>query len=219
MYLGTEDKKKMLKVYYFFIMADGVVEEKEKQKFDKIVKTLEADEDEKKEAVNYCKAALFDGISTDIIIKELKEVLDIKDEEEDSESEIKMHFLTWGRSALENFTERVKMMWNLVNLGYIDGKCTESEREILDFLAKSWKFDEVAYKELLDSAETMLALEKKKEWLKTTKASYDEIDTGIKNIDKKIKQLFKTVEISLNELVDLNERSFGISMSTEEIKL
>lgn len=50
-------------------------------------------------------------------------------------------------------------------MGYADTHYTRDEREVVDFLRDYWKIQDSLYQEMIDVAETVLALEKHKKWV------------------------------------------------------
>ena len=89
------------------------------------------------------------------------------------------------------------MIWNLINLGYADKDFSESERNVIDFLAEHWKINEQLLLEMLDIADTMLALTKQKDWIKTTSKPYDSIREVVEEADRDMEKLKKSIELTL----------------------
>lgn len=98
-----------------------------------------------------------------------------------------------------NADDYASILWNLINLGYADIKYTYEEREIVDFLRNHWKITEDLYQEMIDVAETCLALEEHKKWVESLEdSSYK--DEKMKQIKKDIKSAQDGIKITLAEL-------------------
>ena len=102
-------------------------------------------------------------------------------------------------SMFGNADDYASILWNLINLGYADIKYTYEEREIVDFLRNHWKITEDLYQEMIDVAETCLALEEHKKWVESLEdSSYK--DEKMKQIKKDIKSAQDGIKITLAEL-------------------
>ncbi len=163
------------KLYYLYMLLDGEASEREKKLFTTICKDLNIDADEKKRIIKECAKTPFDGI-----FDEIKEL-------------VGKPFKNSGNS------EYTTILWNLINLGYADTRYTYEEREIVDFLKKHWKVTDDLYQEMIDVAETCLALEEHKKWVESLEESaYKEEKT--KQIKKDIKMAQDGIKMTLAEL-------------------
>lgn len=177
------------KLYYLYMLSDGEALEGEKKLFTTICKGLNIESDEKKRIIKECENTPFDGI-----FDEIKEIVG------DPVKEINSTFAVSSiMSFLGNSENYATILWNLINLGYADTKYTYEEREIVDFLREHWKVTDDLYQEMIDVAETCLALEEHKKWVETLVES-DYKSEKIKQIKKDIKMALDGIKITLAEL-------------------
>ena len=180
MYVSDQAKEAML--YYLFMMSDGEVSNSEKKFFDKICRKIKIDEDDKKYAIDNCKGLANNHESAlDVIIsKEL-------------DKEVGFGWLGFKKDD----STLAKIIWNLVDLGYADTDYSENEREIVNYLVEKWEIKTEVYQEMVDTAETILALVKQKEWLDST---FPEDSLRKKKIDSEIKTMLSDIKLTIDEL-------------------
>lgn len=95
--------------------------------------------------------------------------------------------------------DKAKILWNLINLGYADSSFTMSERKVVDYLRNYWKISDSLYQEMIDVAETCLALEKHKLWIEGLPDSEYKLEKT-KQVKKDIKDVQKTIETTISEI-------------------
>ena len=95
--------------------------------------------------------------------------------------------------------DKAKIIWNLINLGYADTHFTIDEREVVDFLREHWKLPESLYQEMIDVAETCLALEKHKIWIEGLPDDEYKLEK-IKQVKKDIKQVQENILTTISEI-------------------
>lgn len=78
-------------------------------------------------------------------------------------------------------------------------KIFKSESIILQFCKTFLNVDNVLFSEMTDTAETMLMLEKKKDWFKQSGLSYDEVTAQLNIINSQIESLASDIEFSVSE--------------------
>lgn len=91
-------------------------------------------------------------------------------------------------------SDKVRLLWTLINLGYADKEYTEPERKVVEYVAKKFEIAPEDNYALHDIAETMVALVKQKEWVKRSKCSHEEYSKEMSEIDKAMERLKKSVE-------------------------
>lgn len=175
------------KLYYLYMMSDGEVSKNEKKIFDKICKELYLDADEKKSIRQECKKISKEEKMTCI------EVLEKNAEE-----------YVYGTLDidLDKFTsdeDKAKIIWNLVNLGYADSYFTIEEREVIDYLREYWELPDSIYQEMIDVAETCLALETHKLWLEGLPDTDYKLEK-MKQAKKDLKYAQKTILTTISEI-------------------
>ncbi len=148
------DNRKQAKLYYLYMMSDGDVSDGETELFDKICAELCLDADDKKSIMQEC-----------IEIVKNKNLTCIEVAEKNAEEAYIDRILDIGLNEYASEQSKANILWNLINLGYADSYFTFNEREIVDFLRKYWKIPDSLYHEMLDIAETCLALEKHRLWI------------------------------------------------------
>lgn len=68
-------------------------------------------------------------------------------------------------SLNSNKVLQAQTLWNLINIGYADKKYTYSEQQVVEYLADKWDVDKTLYSAMIDTADTMLMLANKKEFI------------------------------------------------------
>ena len=182
-------RKDQAKLYYLYMLSDGEASDNEKKLFTTICKELSIDADEKKSIIKECKNIPFDNI--------FDEIKGLAGEPVEEKNDI--YKLAVALSMFGNADDYASILWNLINLGYADIKYTYEEREIVDFLRNHWKITEDLYQEMIDVAETCLALEEHKKWVESLEdSSYK--DEKMKQRKKDIKSTQDGIKITLAEL-------------------
>ncbi|WP_435083000.1 hypothetical protein [Ohessyouella blattaphilus] len=102
--------------------------------------------------------------------------------------------------GLQNKSVLVRIIWNLVNLGYADSVFSKEEQKIVSYLVTKWSIEKDVFQEFLDTADTMLALTKQKEWIVLNFSEKEEREKREKDIDEEIKMLLDNVTITIKEL-------------------
>lgn len=190
-------------LYYLYMMSDGEVSPGEKKMFNTICKELCINDDDKKEIIDECTKLAREytdilGAIVDKVINENGEVM-WKDNSEGTSI-----FKVFGNLFTQGYVYKAKVLWNLVNLGYADKVYSEPEQRIVRYLIDKW-FDDRSvgmeiYQEFLDTADTILALTKQKEWIKQTFSDTNDEKKKEREISNEIKQLLSDVELSIEEL-------------------
>ena len=187
-YSSETEKKDKLKLFYSFIMADGDGADSEIEKIESIASAMEIHPHDI-EAFLIKYGRYYDDF--------------LRDED------------YWWRSmilcarALVLFEEHsgiindevqsARIIWTLVSLAYADEDYSTDEEIILTFCKTFLDIDDVLFSEMTDTAETMLMLEKKKEWFKQSGLSYDEVSAQLNIINSQIESLASDIEFSVSE--------------------
>ena len=190
MYFNKEETETAL--YYFFMKADGNISYDEMKMFNELCKTNNINGDTKENILKYCND--FSGTSKDFIGS-----LILKDK---SSSVTRAYLSIASSMFLTNAitkSDEAKIIWNLVNLGYSDTVFSDEEKEFINYLITEWKFDKVVYQEMIDTAETLLALTKQKDWLLRTYGRGAFRDKKEKKIDDDMEKLHSDILLSIKE--------------------
>ena len=176
------------KLYYLYMMSDGDISDGEKKLFDKICKELYLDADSKKSIRQEC----------DEIIK--KEKMTCIEVVEKNAKESYIHgTLDIDLDKHISDKDKAKILWNLVNLGYADSYFTIYEREVVDFLREYWEVPDSLYQEIVDVAETCLALEKHKLWIEGLLDTDYKLEK-IKQVKKDLKHVQEMILTTISEI-------------------
>lgn len=192
---GSNNNKEAM-LYYLFMMADGEVSNNEKKIFNTICKELEIDNDVKKEVIKKSKELVDD--TSDILSIIIDEKIDERLVGYGGAVGLEL-LMAVAVATLSDVSNRIRMVWNLVNLGYSDSFFSDEEKKIVNYLVDKWSVNPEVYQELVDTADTILALEKQKEWIISTFPEGSTRNKRKRNVDKTIKQLLDDVKLTIEE--------------------
>lgn len=179
-----------LKIYYLYMLADGKCTEAESERFASICNSMDVDADDKEEVISFCEEAVRSG-GRDNSTKIIRKITKLLADDENS-------VMGFGSINMDKETQ-TKIIWTLINLGYADVEYSDPEQKVVSFLADYWEMNGAVLTDMIDTAETILALTKRKEWIKTTTKPYDTINASISEIDKSIERMIRNVEILISE--------------------
>lgn len=215
-----------LKIMYLFMNADGMCEEIENERFNAICEELKASEEDKNEISEFIKGFDFSERedNSEVVIRAIGILLGYIKENNDGEDQnnvinsssasfgalhafcaaSKQLSQTLGQSVSAHLINKNKVrqahtIWTLINLGYADSMLVPSEQKVIDYLISIWEMDDVLTRALFDTAETILALQAKKDWILSTDKTEEEIDELCNEIDKEIKKMYIDVELTISE--------------------
>jgi hypothetical protein len=176
-----------LEIYFLFMYADGSVTPSEKQYLDEIIAKGEISSWEKEEFQAFCGRTVLKILAptADTIIAEIDQVLGEKE--------------TWRSSLDGNKAMQAQTIWTLINLGYADDEYSEPERAVVAHLVERWEMDPELVAELNDTADTILALTKQKQWIQTIPKPSAEVNRTIQELDRSIEAMFANVETIIAE--------------------
>ncbi len=182
--MGFESAKlKQLKICFLFMCADGEISPAETSYIDDIISKEDLSESDIEEFQDFCKE-----MKPKVPFSKPKKAIDKIDKVLEEYTPDRM-----------DETMKAQTIWTLINLGYADGEYCKAEKKVVKHLVKRWEIDPVLVAEFNDTAETILALTKQKEWIQTTSRPYEEIDGMIQEINRNIASMFENVEISISE--------------------
>lgn len=187
------DNVSILKIYYLFMMADGECTEAEIEKLNYIALNMGASRNEREDAIAYCthSISMLEKEQGDAMQPKWKNVITILKRILSPHKDTARYYQIVNLRA--DGKEKKKVLWNIVNLVYADSNYEESENEVVQWFVKEMSINQIVAFEFLDSAECMARLTEKKEWLKTTNKSYDEINAAITKIDDDIRTLRENI--------------------------
>ena len=176
------------KLYYLYMMSDGDISAGEKKLFNKICKELCLETEDKKRIRQECN---------EIIKKEKRTCIEVI--KKNMEEPLIYGVLNINFYKYISKEDRAKILWNLVNLGYADSYFTSNEKEIVDFIREYWKIPDNLYQEMIDIAETCLALEQYKSCLEELPDT-DYKKKKIKQVKKDLKYVQEMVIATISEI-------------------
>lgn len=193
-------------LYYLYMMADGEVSDGEKKVFNLICTELKLNEQQMQEIINECEKRVKQNQTTCIELLENDANIISYKKLGSNVSLFGFEHTVGMLGALGLNNPRVKrqraaIVWNLINLGYADGYFSTDEREIVDFFREEWKIPDALYQEMIDVAETCLALEKHKNWVKKLPESDYKLEKS-KQIRKDMKFTQETIKNTIVELLN-----------------
>ena len=186
---GASKDEAML--YYLYMMSDGELSYSEKKLFDEICMDLNLGNDEKKEVAAKCKELV--SCPTEAYEVIIREKLDEK---------AGKGFLGIGKNA----SSIARIVWNLINLGYADNVYSDKEKEIVNHLTTRWNVAPEIKREMIDTADTMLALAKQKEWIIKTFKSESERENKEKQVDTEMIKLLSDIKLTIEEITLVKQK-------------
>lgn len=180
---GTGQREEAM-LYYLYIASDGKVSYSEEKLFDEICRELNLDEEEKQEAITECKK----------LIRDPREAFDVIIREKLDER------VGQGWLGLKDESSLARILWNLVNLGYADTYYSYEEKRIVNHFIEKWSVKQEVYQEIVDTADTILALTKQKEWVSSTFAKGSIREEKEKIIDSEISTMLSDIKLTIEEL-------------------
>lgn len=197
-------KEDEAKIYYLYMMSDGQVSHDEERIFDKLCKELEIDEDTKKAIVSECKKLVGSGKTIcDIIQSEQLEI---------------STGCKWFRNSRDSSVVS-RVIWNLVSLGYADTDYSEEEKKIVNYLINQWEIKPEVYQEMIDTADTILALTNQKEWVVSTFSKTHIGGEGGKKTESEIYEILTTRREQCRKKVNDIEEEIGMLLSDMELTI
>jgi hypothetical protein len=183
----SSEELKQLEIYFLFMYADGSVTPLEKQYLDEIIAKGKISSWEKEKFQAFCGQTVLKILAptADTIIAEIDQVLGEKE--------------TWRGSLDGNKAMQAQTIWTLINLGYADDEYSEPERAVVAHLVDRWEMDPELVAELNDTADTILALTKQKQWIQTIPKPCAEVNRTIQELDRSIEAMFANVETIIAE--------------------
>lgn len=186
-----------LSITYLFMNADGVCREEELKNYKEVCDGMEASDSMKNGIDEYAKTLpLSDGDNSEIIIDAIGKILGFSQykNERPHTCDVNVDAAVSGSFAYMINNDKVcqaRLVWTLINMGYADREYSKPEQKIVDHLVKAWDIDKVLFAEMIDTADTALAIVRQRQWLKNTNGGADSMD--ISDIEK----LYKNIGISI----------------------
>ena len=152
-----------LRIMYYLMAADGRLDEKELEKFNEIGKEVDPlFDDHKEELINECSVNIAKETDSDFYLDNLIECISttVRHSQEIPEGDIMPKLL----------------LWNMIALSISDEDYSIEERRILGSVVRLLDIDKSILLEMENTIQTLLALEKEEQWLRTSGRSYGEVE-------------------------------------------
>ena len=179
--MGAIEKRNAAKIYYYLMYVDGKVTDEEIGRFEEIGKEIDEDfEKYKDEIIKECKEQISKAKDSRYLYDRIQEGV---------ENELKYQFddCSWNVSAK-------LIVWNMLTIAYSDQEYAETERNLIKYVACRTNVDSVYLLEMENLLKAAKAVEKEKEWIKTTDKPYEEIHTIVDELDVRKATIFNSVK-------------------------
>ena len=170
-----------LKITYYLMAVDSKIKKSEEEKFDEICNSTNPDFIEmKEEIVEYCKS-------------QIKKAKDKKDYFNAIKKGIEKELVN-TEPTQNSFIAPYILVWNMLTIAYSDGDYSESERKIVEFVVKKTNIDKTLFLQMDSSYAAIVDIQKEIEWIKTTNKPYLVIEKQVKELEKRINDIFESVK-------------------------
>lgn len=177
-----------LKIFYYFMMADGKITADKMSFFKSICDNLGVSSDIIRRVIHECEEAV--DPYADNLVRVLEQRIGRLLEADKNERD--------GLASNNRLQGRI--LWNLISLGCVNKQYSKAERQIVKFVGKQWKIQETDIIDMEDTAEAMLSLERKKEWLQSTSKSATEKNEIQVKIETDRKILLESLKITMENI-------------------
>lgn len=163
-----------LKIIYYMMCADGIIDGSEQRKFKEI--GLEVDRnfpEYEDELISECNKK----------IQEAEDAEDRYDLIHDGVNDCLSH--SW--KTHEGSIQPKLLLWNLTAIAFSEGEYAEEEKRLMRYIARQMNVDKSAVAEMEHTIQTLIALEKEEQWLKSSNRQYKEIEAQLNELsDRKL---------------------------------
>ena len=170
-----------LRIIYYMMTVDGVIQEEEEKKFTEIGKELAPD---------------FDAIKGGIITacrEQMTKVIDPEDYyavlQDGVEEAVEI-----GKNPKDGGLAPKVLVWDLLTLAYSDGGYDENERKLLKYVVRKFDVDKTVFLELESSYLALMDLENELNWIKTTDRPYLTIEAIVNELADRKTVIFDSVK-------------------------
>ena len=184
--LEGEEKEVMLtvedtlKIIYFLMAADRLVDQEEMEKFDAIGRDLDPAFDEhKSDFAAFCQNEILKA-----------------DEEEDYFDNIRdciADAVRNSESAVNGTVHKTLLVWNLLATAYSDGDYSDEERKLIRFVGRRLEIDKAIIAELESAINTLVAIEKEKTFLRESDRRYTEVEAHMNELEDRVNVIMRGV--------------------------
>ena len=205
-------KEDEAKLYYLYMMADGKVSQEEKKIFQRICMEFEIKADDRHAIIKeYEDLMEYEDLVFEAIEKLAEGLVEVPGRLGGNTASYVSSTINRQWKAYVDAKRGARMIWNLVNIGYADSVYSPAEKKIVNYLVEKLEVKPEVYKEFIDIADTMLALNKQRQWIQMAYTQENvivkkenQIDQEMKlladQIDQEMKLLADQVELTIQEL-------------------
>lgn len=191
--LQEQDKKGVclspqgaMKLVYLLMSSDGKISAEESDRFDSIGAEMDSDFDSDREELVNCVEA---------------EIAKASDETErfDTIRDFVGNVIRTEISTETTAIEARLVLWNLVAVAYCDGECSESEKRLMRSTCRELGINTDVLLEMQTAAETMIAIEGEKNYLRSSARPYAEVEKPMKILEAREKTVMCGVHALLGD--------------------
>lgn len=181
--LSTKDA---LKIIYYLMSSDGIIQDKEEEKFDEIARAMDPSFDEHKaDLLNECKAQVEKAYDED----------DYYDYIHDSIRDI----VEASRKTNKGEVQGRLLIWNMLAIVYSDGNRSAIEQRLIRYTAREISIDKAILPEMEASIKTMAALQDEAQWLMDSGREYTRVKEQMEQITKRQHTIMQGVEALITD--------------------
>lgn len=173
-----------LKIIYYQMAADGRLDDKELDKFEEIGRDVDPEFEEHKDAlIDECIANISKETDPQYYIDNIVECIgsEVKDAQNSSKGIIQPKLL----------------LWNLIAISVSDESYSEEEKRILRSVLRWLNIDKAVLFEMESTIQTLLAIEKEEEWLRSTNRTFAEVEKNMNELAQRKNAIMQGVHALL----------------------
>ena len=192
-----------LTITYLFMNADGVCREEELKNYKELCDGLNASDRMKKEIEDYAKTIpISDGDNSKIIISAIDNILGFSEYENECSHTCDVNVGEAVSGCFSNYFNddkvfQARLIWTLINMGYADREYSRPEQKIIEHIVRLWNFDITLFDEMIDTADTALAIVGRKQWQMKNACLSKKCTDGDDEYANDIEKLYQNINISI----------------------
>ena len=179
--ITTLSTKSVIAIIYYLMMADGRIQEEEKEKFREIGNELDP---------NF---HLYQSMIIDQCNKQKDKAIDPEDEYAVLQDGVE-EAIAVGANAKDAVITPKLLVWDLLTIAYSDNQYNEREHQLIKYIVRKLNIDKAVFLEMESSFLTLMDLEKELQWIKTTDRPYLTIESIVNEISDRKTVIFESVK-------------------------
>lgn len=178
--LNNVTNEDALKIIYCIMAADGKIDEEETIKFIEIANEVD------------------NGFNTyqDNLMLEMKDMIIKAKKDEDYDLCLSDFISETIRHSKKDKSASIPsklLIWNLLVIAYSDGTCNEEELKLIRYTAKQLELDRSIILEFTSYIQTLMAMMKEEEWLKSSNRKYTEVEKVLNELTDRKQNIMQGV--------------------------